>query len=229
MLVLANDFGHVVERKDDFIHFVDKAVLAEDVGLGHFGVVHIDIVLLACAGGLVVEEVDVAAEQLVGGDELRIEVEHGWCCGGIGEEHDVLVVGTHVVEAVIVGQNALRVGRGNHQHGVEETGGGGTAEHLATDGGGHTCRRGNHGGGERVIDHGGVEQQFLLRQGEFVITAHTPVVGTEEALEGIVVGDEQCFTTGLGEDVGQPQIVNQFQVCGVVSLLLDIAIDAVQP
>ena len=44
-----------------------------------------------------------------------------------------------------------------------------------------------------VVDHGVVKQKFLLRQGEPLVTAYSPVVLCKPRLEGRVVGCKQGF------------------------------------
>ena len=213
---------------------MDETVLTEDVGFGHTRVVDVDVVGVECTVLLVVEEVDVSKFESVGSDELSGEVEHGRCRGGIVEEHNVLVsvVFTKLVETWRGRHDAIWVIARHNHDGVVERLRRVAAAHLALGGTSRTrgslCRR-EHGGGVRVVNHRRVEQQLLLRQGEFVVTAHAPIVGGIELGERVIVGDEQCSTTGLGQNLSLTKVVNQMQVVGVVSVLLHVPIDVLQP
>ena len=217
--VRGHNVGHVVGRGHHAFHLMYITVLAGDVAIHDFLSVHprvADRVRLAIG-----ECCQVAVGNFVVLHVGGQEVDHG-LRRVVAKQHDAVLV---ILVLLPVGGVGHLVGidachRVEHRHGRL------TAHAHALLGwvAANVAQQLDEVG---VVDHRGVEDKLLLGLREVLILLHSPTVGLEPLVEGIVVGSKQGLTTSLAEHGGLSEVVDESQRVRVVALFLELVIDGV--
>ena len=209
----AQHVGHVARRHEHVLQLVDVAVLAshvliddlvvEDIGRGVVGIV-------AFAGknlevGAVAGRGDVVVHHLL----PRKVHHHG--PGSVLHKVNALII-IRCPPAVVLWHLRGSIEMG---HGVGDAHRGLVLQRQPVLHRGRPARHvGEHAYQQCIVEHGAVEQQFLLRHGELFVARHAPGVALEETLESLVIGREHRLAAGARERRAVAQVVNQPQVRG---------------
>ena len=119
----------------------------------------------------------------------------------VEETCPILIVGRHARRAVDMGDGIDHVHGCGMLHGLP-------FHYISTS----TTYIGEHTHEQSVIQHGCVEQLFLLGRGELLITRHAPIIAHKESCERIIISGKDGLAAGTTQYLGITEVVHQAQI-----------------